>query len=208
MSNFYFRKKLTSIIGYFIRGLVFIAPIMITYAIIRWVIQSLDSILPLGTPGLGILVMLFVITLFGYFGSKLFYQPMFEWFESLLEKTPGVKFIYSSIKDMLEAFVGDKKRFNEPVMVKMNDSGLLKLGFITAKDLSSLNQPELLNDYVGVYFPHSYNFSGNHFLVKKDQVTYLNVNSTEIMKYVVSGGVTDLNTIQEKTNKSKNFSAS
>ena len=192
MTKLFIRKKLTSLLGFFLRGLVFIAPIFITYAIIRWVIQTLDSFLPLGTPGLGILVMLVSITVFGYLGSKLFYQPIFEWFESLLEKTPGVKFIYSSIKDMLEAFVGDKKRFTEAVMVQMNESGLIKIGFITARDLSSLKQDELLKDYVGVYFPHSYNFSGNHFLVKKDKVTPLNVNSTEVMKYVVSGGVTDL----------------
>ncbi len=168
---------------------------MITYAIIKWVIGTLDSIIPLETPGLGILVMLFTITLFGYFGSKLFYQPLFEWFENLLEKTPGVKFIYSSIKDMLEAFVGDKKRFNEPVLVAMNESGLLKIGFITAKDLSEFKQDEILKDYVGVYFPHSYNFSGNHFLVKKDKITPLKANSTEVMKFVVSGGVTDLSKI-------------
>jgi len=191
MTKHTLRGKLTSILGYFIKGLVFIAPIMITYAIIKWVFETLDSFIPLGVPGLGILLMLTIITVFGYFGSKLFYQPLFEWFENLLEKTPGVKFIYSSIKDMLEAFVGDKKRFNEPVLVKMNDSGLMKLGFITSKDLSKLNQQELLQDYYGVYFPHSYNFSGNHFLVQKDMITPLNVNSTEVMKYIVSGGVTD-----------------
>lgn len=186
------RRKLTSVLGYFIRGLVFIAPIIITYGIIKWVFETLDSFIPLGTPGLGILVMLAVITVFGYFGSKLLYQPLFEWFENILEKTPGVKFIYSSIKDMLEAFVGDKKRFNAPVMVKMNESGLMKIGFITSRDLSKFNQPEILQDYYGVYFPHSYNFSGNHFLVHKDKITPLQVNSTEVMKYVVSGGVTDL----------------
>ncbi len=195
MSKLLLRQYLRSLLGYFIRGLVFIAPIMITYAIIKWVIGTLDSIIPLETPGLGILVMLFTITLFGYFGSKLFYQPLFEWFENLLEKTPGVKFIYSSIKDMLEAFVGDKKRFNEPVLVAMNESGLLKIGFITAKDLSEFKQDEILKDYVGVYFPHSYNFSGNHFLVKKDKITPLKANSTEVMKFVVSGGVTDLSKI-------------
>ncbi len=191
MTKHTLRGKLTSILGYFIKGLVFIAPIMITYAIIKWVFETLDSFIPLGIPGLGILLMLTIITVFGYFGSKIFYQPLFEWFENLLEKTPGVKFIYSSIKDMLEAFVGDKKRFNEPVLVKMNESGLMKLGFITSKDLSKLNQQDMLADYYGVYFPHSYNFSGNHFLVQKDKITPLNANSTEVMKYIVSGGVTD-----------------
>lgn len=185
------RQKISSTIGYFIRGLVFTAPIIITYAIITWGFDKLNSILPLPY-GLGILVMLFAITLFGYFGSKLFFKPIFEWFESILGKTPGVKFIYSSIKDMLQAFVGEKKRFNQPVLVKMNETGLLKIGFITSKDLSALHKTEMLKDYVGVYFPHSYNFSGNHFLVLKDKVTPIEANSTEIMKFIVSGGVTDL----------------
>ncbi|MFM9945253.1 MAG: DUF502 domain-containing protein [Bacteroidia bacterium] len=186
------KKKLSSVFGYFIRGLVFLAPIMITYAIIKGGIKFLNDILPLSIPGLGILVILVTITTFGYFGSKLFYKPIFEWFENLLEKTPGIKVIYSLIKDFMEAFMGDKKRFNEPVLVKMNESGLIKIGFITSKDLSSLHQNEILKDYVGVYFPHSYNFSGNHFLVLKDKVTPIHANSTEIMKFVVSGGVTDL----------------
>jgi len=195
------RKVFTSFIAYFIRGLIFIAPIMITYAIIKWVFGTLDEILPLGTPGLGILVMLTIITLVGFLGSKLFYQPLFEWFENILERTPGVKFIYSSIKDMLEAFVGEKKRFNEPVVVKMNENGLMKIGFITSKDLSALHGTDILKDYVGVYFPHSYNFSGNHFLTHKDNVTPLNANSTEIMKFVVSGGVTEISIVSKPVNK-------
>jgi len=186
------RQFLTSVIGYFIRGLVFLAPIVITYALIKWAFGFLDAFFPLGTPGLGIVAMLTIILLTGYLGSKLFYQPLFEWFEGILGKTPGVKFIYSSIKDMLEAFVGDKKRFNEPVIVKMNEMGLMKIGFITSKDLSNLHQSDLLKDYVGVYFPHSFNFSGNHFLVHKDKITPIDSNSTETMKYVVSGGITDL----------------
>ena len=192
MTKLVVRKILTAVLGYFIRGLVFIAPIMLTYAVIKWGIKTLDTFLPFSTPGLGILVMLVTITTFGYFGSKLFYKPIFEWFENLLEKTPGIKVIYSLIKDFMEAFMGDKKRFNEPVLVQMNESGLLKIGFITSKDLSALDKTGTLSNYVGVYFPHSYNFSGNHFLVLKDKVTPITNNSTEVMKFVVSGGVTDL----------------
>ena len=96
---------------------------------------------------------------------------------------------------MLEAFVGNKKKFNAPVLVTMNESGLLKIGFITSNDLAEFKQNDILKDYVGVYFPHSYNFSGNHFLVKKDKIIPLKANSTEVMKFVVSGGVTDLGKI-------------
>lgn len=187
------KNILSAIAGYFLRGLVFIAPIALTFFIIKWLFESLDKILPLTIPGLGILIILISVTIVGYFGSKLISQPLFSWFEGLIGKTPGIKFIYTSIKDMLEAFVGDKKKFKEPVLVKMNETGLMKIGFITSKDLEIFSDKEIREDYFGVYFPHSYNFSGNHFIVNKKNVIPIKANSTEIMKYVVSGGVTEIN---------------
>jgi uncharacterized membrane protein len=87
----------------------------------------------------------------------------------------------------MEAFVGDKKKFNHPVIVEMQP-GIFKPGFITQDDLSSLNLPGL----AAIYFPHSYAFSGNLFLVEKERVKPFDGNSTEVMKFIVSGGVTDL----------------
>ncbi|MCC6722849.1 MAG: DUF502 domain-containing protein [Bacteroidia bacterium] len=192
MAKNLFKNILKSIAAYFIRGLLIIAPIAITFALIKWALEFLDKILPMSIPGLGIIIMLFAITITGYLGTKLFSKPLFEWFEGLLGKTPGIKFIYSSIKDMLEAFVGEKKRFKEPVLVKMNESGLMKIGFITSKDLFQFLN-EKAEEHYGVYFPHSYNFSGNHFIVNKKNIIPLKANSTDVMKYVVSGGVTGLN---------------
>ena len=193
MAKSIFKKVISTIVGYFIRGLVFIAPIVITFTIIKWLLESIDKILPMSIPGLGILIILFSVTIIGYFGTKLIYQPLFDWFEGLLGKTPGIKFIYSSIKDMLEAFVGEKKKFKEPVIVKMNETGLMKIGFVTTKDLSLLSNSEINEEYYGVYFPHSYNFSGNHFIVNRKNILPLKINSTDAMKYLVSGGVTGFN---------------
>jgi uncharacterized membrane protein len=108
-----------------------------------------------------------------------------------MDKTPGVKFIYSSVKDMLEAFVGDKKKFTEPVLVEMTSSGIMKIGFVTKTDLSDLGSDKNLKDYVGVYFPHSYNFSGNLFIVPKSKLVVLKGKNSDLMKMVVSGGVTE-----------------
>lgn len=193
MAKSLIKKILKGVAGYFLRGLIFIAPLAITFYLIKWAIESLDRIIPMSIPGLGIAVMLCTITIIGYLGTKLIYKPLFEWFEDIIGKTPGIKFIYTSIKDMLEAFVGEKKRFKEPVLVKMNETGLMKIGFITSKDLHTLIENENSEEIYGVYFPHSYNFSGNHFIVKKSQIIPLKVNSTDIMKYVVSGGVTGFN---------------
>ena len=103
---------------------------------------------------------------------------------------PLIKTIYESVTDLLSAFVGNKKKFNVPVMVKMNkESDIYKLGFLTREDLSQLGIP---NTYVAVYLPHSYNFSGNMFVVPSTQVTTLNLPSSEVMKFIVSGGVIDI----------------
>jgi uncharacterized membrane protein len=105
-----------------------------------------------------------------------------------MKKLPVFNFFYTSIKDLTEAFVGDEKKFNEPVIVEMNDFGMKKIGFLTQKDLSKLN---LLED-VAIYFPLSYSFAGQLCIVKADRVKPLNIGGAEAMKFVVSGGVSNL----------------
>ncbi len=116
-------------------------------------------------------------------------KPLFEMVEEWLMTIPLVSIIYSSIKDLMSAFVGDKKKFNTPIIVKLSDN-VFRLGFMTQDDLTVLGEAGL----VAVYFPHSYNFSGNSYLVPRENVRILkNVNSTEVMKFIVSGGVSELN---------------
>ncbi len=168
------------------------ATIYIIYALVRWANGSLNTLLfepfNIDIPGLGIITVFFGVSLLGYICTRAFISPLVTYFESFLSRLPLIKIIYSSIKELTEAFVGEKKRFNKPVLIEMNDSGLRKLGFITSKDLSEFG----LHDMVGVYCPHSYNFSGNFFLVEQNRVTPVKLNATDIMKYVVSAGVTDI----------------
>jgi uncharacterized membrane protein len=116
----------------------------------------------------------------------------------MMDKTPGVKFIYSSVKDMLEAFVGDKKKFTEPVLVEMSNNGILKMGFVTKKDLSELEAQKDLSNYVAVYFPHSYNFSGNLFFCPLDKVIKVEGKNSDLMKMIVTGGITETNQKESK----------
>ncbi|MFO7825157.1 MAG: DUF502 domain-containing protein [Cyclobacterium sp.] len=177
------------ILGYFLRGLLFVVPFFLTAYIIILTVGFLDNIIPVDIPGLGILVMLVFITLVGYLTSIFITKSLFEQLEKLVFRIPLVNILYTSIKDLMSAFVGDKKKFNTPIVVKLSDN-MSRLGFMTQDDLSVLDQQEL----VAVYFPHSYNFSGNLYLVPRSNVTRLkNVNSTEIMKFIVSGGVSHLN---------------
>jgi uncharacterized membrane protein len=174
---------------FFINGLLIIAPIVITVFIVVGIIDWLDSLFDLGIPGLGILMMVVLLTVIGYIGSSFFVKPFFEIMERFVHKVPLVSIIYSSIKDLFDAFVGDNQKFNQPVLVKMSeDSDNHKLGFVTQEVLQTIN----IEDKVAVYFPHSYNFSGELFLVPKRNVTYLDLPSSEVMKFIVSGGVSKL----------------
>jgi uncharacterized membrane protein len=110
-----------------------------------------------------------------------------------MNKIPLVKLIYSAIKDLLNAFVGEKKKFNRPVLIEINkENKLYQIGFITQQDLSQLG----LRDMVSVYIPHSYAFSGLHYVLPKDRVTPLPVSGTVAMKYIVSGGVSGFREIR------------
>ncbi|ADR21539.1 membrane protein [Marivirga tractuosa] len=180
------QRILTKIAGYFFRGLLFVAPIAFTLLVIQAVFNWLDGLLPVNIPGLGIVILVSAIIGIGYLGSTYFMKPFFEMFEQIITKIPLLSLIYNSIKDLVGAFVGDKKKFNEPVMVQFDESGkIFKPGFITQSDLSKVE----LDGYCSVYMPHSYNFSGNIIVVKNDLVRPWDVNSTNAMKFIVSGGV-------------------
>ncbi|MBW6484067.1 MAG: DUF502 domain-containing protein [Vicingaceae bacterium] len=187
---------------YFFRGLLYAAPVTITIYIIVELFKFFDGLIPVGinVPGLGFLVLIVAITFLGVVGSSIILEPLKSQFNHILDKLPLLKTIYSSVKDLLSAFVGSKKSFDKPVLVKLSkDSNLEKLGFITATDLTKLG---VTDERIGVYLPHSYNFSGNFFVVAASQVTPVkNVNSTDFMKFIVSGGVTHLDDNDDEKEK-------
>ncbi|MGD1890069.1 MAG: DUF502 domain-containing protein [Cyclobacteriaceae bacterium] len=181
--------KNRSLATYFFRGLLFVVPVALTIYLIVVSIRWLDSLIGISVPGLGLLTILASITLVGYLASTLLAAPLFRLLEEVLTKLPLVNIIYSSLKDLISAFVGDKKKFDRPVLVALSeDLTIRKPGFITQNDLSQLG----LIDQVAVYLPHSYNFSGNLFIVPTQYVTPISASSTEIMKFIVSGGVSGL----------------
>jgi uncharacterized membrane protein len=154
---------------------------------VKWLFEAVDSIIGSDhLPGLGVLIILAIIMLVGWIGSSYLAKPFIDWFNEWMEKTPGVKLLYSSVKDITEAFVGEKKKFSEPVIVQMHGEGIYKIGFITRKDMSKIGMPE----YCGVYFPKSYGFVGDLYIVKNDRIKPIQANSTQVFKLIVSGGVT------------------
>ncbi len=188
-SFFFERHPMKKLLRYFLNGLLIMAPIILTVWIVVAVIDWLDTLFDLGIPGLGILLMMALLTLVGFIGSSFFVRPFFIIMERMFEQVPLVSIIYSSIKDLFDAFVGDNQKFNKPVLVKMaEDSENMKLGFVTQDTLDGIN----IEDKVAVYFPHSYNFSGELFIIPARNVTYLDLPSSEVMKFIVSGGVSRL----------------
>jgi uncharacterized membrane protein len=179
-------KLFRRFLRYFFSGTLFIVPLVATIYFIFVSFRWLDSRLSLPYPGLGVLIILFAITAFGYLTTNFAFRTVADWFDQLINKIPLVKLIYSGVKDLLGAFVGDKKKFNKPVLVRINkENNLYQIGFITQSDLTELG----LQDMVVVYFPHSYAFSGFHYFVPKDSVRPLNIPGSVAMKFIVSGGV-------------------
>jgi uncharacterized membrane protein len=172
---------------YFVNGLLLVSPVAITVYVVYLVITTLDGLIDFGIPGLGLVVSVTGIALIGYLGSNLLMDPILAFLEKMLTRAPFIKLIYTSVKDLMEAFVGDKRKFNQPIVVEMGD-GLLKPGFMTQDDMAELG----FGGYVAVYLPHSYNFSGNVFLAKAEKVHKVDTNATEYMKFIVSGGVTQV----------------
>ena len=178
------------IVSYFLQGVLYTVPITVTGFVIYKIFVLIDGIIPFQIPGLGLVVILVLLTILGFLGSTIIGNPISAYLNRLVAKAPLVKIIYSAVQDLLQAFVGKKKSFDKPVLVKLEkDSDVRKLGFITQEDLNDLG---IEGGMVAVYLPHSYAWSGNQFIVPVENVTRLNVSAATVMKFIVSGGVTKI----------------
>jgi uncharacterized membrane protein len=181
--------------SYFFQGLLYIAPLGISLYIVYFLFTKIDGFtqnyiqkyLDIRVPGLGIVIVLVLVTLLGFAGQTIIARPFKVLVARTIARAPLIKVLYTSLRDLLSAFVGKDKKFDQPVLVTVNTiSNLEKMGFITQKDLSELG----IKEKVAVYFPHSYNFSGEMFIVPAGLIRPLNIPASEAMKFIVSGGVT------------------
>ncbi|MBY0492037.1 MAG: DUF502 domain-containing protein [Gemmatimonadaceae bacterium] len=177
------------LVGYFARGLVLLAPLAVTIWICWLVFTRVDGWLGLPIPGAGFLATIVLITLVGFLGSNLLTRSAVGALEAIMARLPFVRLLYGSTKDLLNAFVGEKRRFDKPVLVKVSTDGSVRLvGFLTQESLVHLG----LSSHVAVYCPHSYNFSGQLYVVPSAHVEPIDVTSADAMAFVVSGGVSGL----------------
>jgi uncharacterized membrane protein len=196
------QKLFSKLFRFLLQGVLVVAPIAVTVYLIYWLFNSIDNLIdvpffdridPVTNKvihhnwGLGFFIIIFSLMIIGYLSSNFITGRFFKLFDSLLERAPGVKLIYSTVKDFFEAFAGDKRKFTKPVRVLMRrDPEIWQIGFITQEDLSLMSDLPL----IAVYMPHSYAVSGFTLLVDpKNVVEILNIDAADAMKMAISGGV-------------------
>ena len=192
MEETHFKQIFNTLAKSFFQGLLILGPFALTIWIIWYIVSSIDNIIPAVSektyPGITFLIVICSTTLIGYLGNKFILgKVIVDSFDYILEHTPGIKFIYTSLKDVMTSFVGDKKKFNRPVLIKTSvEPEVWRVGFLTQSDLSSVGYPQ----YVAVYLPHSYAVSGWVVFVLAENIVSLdNVSAAQAMKFAVSGGV-------------------
>lgn len=204
-----YKVQLKKLFQFFLQGLVVLAPIGITVWVIIALFNIIDNIFPnilhalfptwvqkdvYGNvekiPGLGFVVVILFVLLVGWLSSLFVVDRLVNVLDKVLEKTPGIKFIYSSVKDFLEAFAGNKKKFDKPVLVNLDAPDVWRIGFITRTDAADFDMQE----HVVVYVPHAYAISGITYFVPKERVKMLNndISAADAMKFTVTGGVVDV----------------
>lgn len=190
---------LSKLLNYFLQGLLVLAPIVITIYAVYSVVSFIDNQLPIFTAkdadgktyvrnyGLGFIIIIAFIIFIGYISSFFIKNRMFNLFDSVMKGTPGIRFIYTTTKEFFEAFAGEKKKFNKPVLANIDDNDVWRVGFITREEAKDFG----FTEYVAVYIPMSYSIAGNVYLLPRNRVRMVNnLNATDAMKFAISGGVT------------------
>lgn len=170
----------------FLKGLLVAIPIGFTVYLIYIAVAKLDSLFNTSIPGLGLLVVIGAVTLLGFLTSNVVGRSVLLWAEKMMRKVPVVRLLYTSLKDVVHAMFGERKGLYQPVMVNLfPERNIRAFGFLTRKSLGI----DTLEGHVAVYFPQSYNIAGNLLLVPQELVEPVNIESSQMMAFLVSGGV-------------------
>lgn len=187
---------------YLLQGLLLIAPLAATVYIVYFLFQFTDGLLStyleqffqLKIPGLGILIIICLLIFLGIIGETIFARPIKFLINSVLERAPLLRLIYTSVKDLFSAFVGKEKKFQRPVAVLMDEKNdIWRMGFLTNDKMEEKG----LDGKVAIYFPFSYNISGILYFVPANRVKPLNISSAEAMKFIISGGISEMDLLQD-----------
>lgn len=184
-------RAMRRLLRHFWQGIFVLAPIGLTLVTLVWLFETVDGILRayVKYPGVGFVLVLGFVVLVGWFASYFFMRRMFKHVDGWLEQTPGVSFIYSTLRDFFAAFVGNRRRFTHAVLVNVLAEEVWMLGFLTSEDLDNF---KLGAGFVSVYVPQSYNVAGQLYLVKRNRVRPVeHLAPGDVMTYALTGGVVD-----------------
>ncbi|MDZ4750869.1 MAG: DUF502 domain-containing protein [Flavobacteriales bacterium] len=198
-----FKSIIKRVVNYVLNGLLIAVPVAVTvfvvYKIFIYLDNLLENIIPekYKFPGAGIASLVICLFLLGFLGSKLINEPLKRRFDKFLDRIPLIKTVYKSMTDVLGAFVGSKKRFDQPVLVRLSKTSDPEvIGFVTDKDLHELGEGAI--GKIAVYIPMSFSISGHLIVVPKENVSPIDRNAVDVMKYVISGGVVEIDKDDEK----------
>ena len=202
----------TKLLQYFLQGILILAPISITFYALYFVVSGIDGLIPIFSYtdasgqvrvqnyGLGFIIIIVVVVMLGYFSSFFITSRIISFMDKFMQKTPGLKHIYSTTRDFFEAFAGDKKKFTQNVLANVDDNDVWRVGFITNNDMTDFG----LFEYVAVYIPMAYSVAGNVYIIPRNRVkTITNISSAQTMKFAVSGGVTSIEEVEVLHKKDK-----
>lgn len=184
-----YHLRMKRLVTYFLRGLAFVVPIAFTLWVFYAAFTTIDGWLGLGVPGLGVVVLVTATVLCGFLVSNLLTRRLMTFAERLLDRLPVAHLLHSSVKDLMSAFVGEKRKMGAPVLVSLDESGTLRtIGFVTRETLEAIG----LTDHVGVYLPQSYNFAGQLLVVPRSRIQPIPGDGSAVMQFIVSGGIAGL----------------
>ncbi len=177
------------LVKYFVRGLIVFVPAAVSVLVLWSVFVKVDGLVGIPFPGAGLVATIALVTLVGFLASNFVTRRAFELLDRIFQRVPFVKLVYGAVRDLVNAFVGERKGFDRPVALSLGGAEAPKLlGFATRESLETVG----LEGHLAVYVPQSYAFAGHVFLVPRSRVTPLSVASADAMAFIVSGGVSGL----------------
>lgn len=195
--------------AYFLTGVLVSAPLAITFGLAWWFVEFVDSkVMPLipvhynpvyylpqgyqdyGIPGLGLVVIVLVITVVGWFTTNFAGRALIKLYERILARIPAVRSIYGAIKQILETVLANQSNaFRQAVLLEYPRRGMWAIGFITGEtkgEVQHLTEDTVIN----IFLPTTPNpTSGFLLFLPRQDIVILDMTVEEAIKMVMSGGI-------------------
>lgn len=192
-----------SLRSYLITGLVVWLPILVTFLVVKFIVDLLGrsiALLPdayqpqqlvgINIPGIGVIFSLLLLLITGIVATNFLGQHLMRFSESLLDRIPLVRSIYSSTKQVINAILStNSQAFRKVVLVEYPRKGMWSIAFQTNDHGFGENH---LNDdpMISIFIPTTPNpTSGFLMMVAKSEVKELSMTIDEALKCVISLGV-------------------